>query len=158
MGYTLKIGELKTEVYDYEEDDAPYFYHTVETQRNEDAPAFNEPTDHTNERWPSYTAWANAMRALGLYDFMFNEESGLIRNHPDCVPLTKKHKEIIDKAYKEFYEKYPECKAGYSPNSTLTYNDPAWPEINSYAVRLEWLKYWVDWALENCKIPAFYNS
>jgi hypothetical protein len=91
---------------------------------------------------------------------MYDTENGLIRNHPGCVPLTKEHKEIIDKTYKEFYEKYPNCKAGYSPkmDEAKGIYDNKWPKENSYAVRLEWLKYWIDWALENCKNPVFYNS
>jgi hypothetical protein len=91
---------------------------------------------------------------------MYDKENGLIRNHPGCVPLTKEHKEIIDKTYKEFYEKYPNCKAGYSPkmDEAKGIYDNKWPKENSYAVRLEWLKYWIDWALENCKNPVFYNS
>jgi len=53
MGYTLRIGELG--------DDGE-----VETVRHDDAPAFDEPTDYTNDRWPSYTAWWGFVRACGL--------------------------------------------------------------------------------------------
>lgn len=156
MGYTLIIGELKTEVI---QDDGGYIYNTAELTNHDDAPAFGEPTDHENSRWPSYTAWANAMRFIGLEELMHNKNTGLLRNHPGCIPLTKEHKEIIDKAYIAFYEKYPNAKAGYSTKvNAFGDDDPDWPEENSYAVRLEWLKYWVDWALENCKQPVFYNS
>ncbi len=33
-----------------------------------------------------------------------------------------------------------------------------WAEENDYATRLEWLKYWVDWSLENCDKPVFCNT
>lgn len=159
MGYTLIIGELKTFV---EQDGLDSrIINRAEEVIHKTAPAYGEPTDYSNSRWPSYSSWADAMRFVGLYDMMFDEETGLMRNHPDCVPLVKEHKEIIDKAYKEFYEKYPNCKAGYSPKINEKegiYEDAEWPEENNYATRLEWLKYWVDWALENCKIPVFYNS
>lgn len=157
MGYTLIIGELKTEIQN--EGLESYIYNTAEDAKHDEAPAFGEPTDHENNRWPSYTAWGNAMRFIDLYDLMFDKHTGLIREHPGCVPLMKEHKEIIDKAYIAFYEKYPNAKAGYSPKVDIFDNeDPDWPEENSYAVRLEWLKYWVDWALKNCKHPVFYNS
>jgi hypothetical protein len=158
MGYTLIIGELETRV-EYEGLES-YIVNDAKDVMDDKAPAFGEPTDHSNCRWPSYTSWHQAMRFVGLHEMMFNKKSGLIRNHPGCVPLVKEHKEIIDKAYNEFYEKYPNCKAGYSPKINLKegiFEDTEWSPENEWAVRLEWLKYWVDWALENCKHPVFYN-
>jgi hypothetical protein len=159
MGYNLTIGELKTDIY-YDE-----LYSRInnraEVKRNDDAPAYGEPTDFTNMRWPSYTSWHNAMRFVGLEDLMYNKETGLILNHPGCTVLVPEHKEIIDEAYKNFYEKYPNAKAGYSPKINEKegiFDDPDWPEENNYATRLEWLRYWVDWALVNCTIPVFHNS
>jgi hypothetical protein len=158
MGYTLTIGELKTEIYD--EGLESHFHLTAESKNLPEAPAYGEPTDHSNSRWPSYTSWANAMRFVGLYDFMYNKSTGLLRQHPGCVPLVKEHKEIIDQAHAEFYQKYPNAKAGYSPKMQDIFadEDPDWPMENNMATRLEWLKFWVDWALANCKQPVFYNS
>lgn len=158
MGYTLKIGELTSEI--VKEGLESYINNNVVCVSNDKAPAFDEPTDYMNERWPSYTSWHSAMYFVGLEDFMYNKESGLLRRHPGCFPLVVEHKEIIDKAYQEFYKKYPNCKAGYSPKelADFTVEDKDWPEENNWACRLEWLKYWVDWALENCKNPVFYNS
>ena len=62
---------------------------------------------------------------------------------------------------KKLYEKYPNCRAGYSTKINEKegfFEDIDWPAENNHAVRLEWLKYWVDWALENCECPVFYNS
>ena len=80
--------------------------------------------------------------------------------HPGCIPLSEKHKEIVDKAYKDFYEKYPNAKAGYSQKQLedSVGKDKDWPDENIWAARLEWLKFWIDWALENCDKPVFYNS
>lgn len=158
MGYTLKIGELKVSINGEGIDS--YISNDVELVEHENDPAFREPTDYQNIRWPSYTAWADSMRFIGLYDFMFNKDNGILREHPGCFPLTKEHKEIIDKAHYDFYKKYPNCKAGYSPltKENEFFEDENWPKENNYAVRLEWLKYWVDWALANCKMPVFYNS
>lgn len=158
MGYTLRIGELKTNIECYGLE--TLIVNSAEPVEDENAPAFGEPTDNTNSRWPSYTAWHDAMRFLGLYELMYDKYTGLIRNHPGCVPLVKEHKEIIDKAYQEFYQKYPNCKAGYSPKINEDdgiYEDKEWPIENNYATRLEWIKYWFDWSLENCECPVFYN-
>lgn len=153
MGYTIAIGELEIVKDEWGK------RKQVKSVTLDNAPAYGEPTDHTNERWPSYSSWANAMRFIGLYDLMFNESNGLMRQHPGIYRLRKKHKAAIDKAYKEFYEKYPNAKAGFSPKqlSDPFNGDKEWPEENNWAVRLEWLKFWVDWAFANCEKPVFYN-
>jgi hypothetical protein len=159
MGYTLKIGELKTE-WDDSDGIESRIHNCAEGVHHDNAPAFGEPTDGENSRWPSYSAWHNFTRFVDLEDLFYNKDTGLLREHPGCFPLVKEHKEIIDKAYKAFYEKYPNCKAGFSPNvkDIFSEEDKSWPEENTWAVRLEWLKYWVDWSLKNCKHPVFYNS
>lgn len=149
MGYSIDIGQRKKGTTEVEPVTLP------------EAPAFNEPTDHTNSRWPSYTAWSNAMDFVGLSEVMFNKKDGLMRSHPGTFPIRKKHKKAIDKAYKEFYEKYPNCQAGYSPKIDMAngvYDDLTWPDENQWATRLEWLKFWVDWSLENCTKPVFANT
>lgn len=151
MGYSISIGELKISKED------GYTFRTAETVRLDNAPAYGEPTDYTNERWPSYSSWGNAMDFLDLNNLMFNDRTGLMRKHPATYRLTKKHKAAIDKAYVKFYQKYPNAKAGFSPKATMFQLDKDWPEENNWAVRLEWLKFWVDWALENCKNPVFSN-
>lgn len=159
MGYTLRIGELEASV-EYEGLES-YIHLDAKPERKDDAPAYGEPTDHTNSRWPSYTSWSEFTRFAGLHYLMYNEEVGLLRKHPGCVPLVKEHKEIIDKAYQKFYDRYPNAKAGYSPKIDFEkriFEDTEWPVENGMAARLEWLKYWVDWALENCEKPVFYNS
>jgi hypothetical protein len=158
MGYTLRIGELTTTI--SQDGLESYIDNSAEVEHLENAPAFGEPTDHTNSRWPSYSAWHDFARFVDLEDFFYDKETGLLRKHPGCVPLVKEHKEIFDEAYANFYKKYPNAKAGYSPKvlSDAFVEDKDWPEENNYAARLEWLKFWLDWAFENCKIPVFYNS
>lgn len=151
MGYTLKIGQASI---DFDQDGLESSIRIIaESVKLENAPAFGEPTDFTNSRWPSYSGWHTAMTALGLEDFCFGEH-GVMREHPGCYPLTKEHKALVDDAKEKFYKKYPKCVAGFSPIE----DDPNWTVENTYAVRLEWLVFWIDWALENCKIPVFYNS
>lgn len=160
MGYTLTIGNLQT-LWDDGDGLESRIRNSAEGEHHDNAPSFGEPTDGSNSRWPSYSAWRNFTKFTNLEDFFYNKETGLLREHPGCFPLTKEHKEIIDKAYDDFYKKYPNAKAGFSPNINEKhgmYEDKEWPEENNYAVRLEWLKYWVDWAIEKSEKPVFYNS
>jgi hypothetical protein len=163
MGYSIAIGQLEVIRHEDEDfEDGFCISYDAESVTNPDAPAFGEPTDYTNSRWPSYTAWSKTVKFLGIYELMFDEENGLMKNHPGYTALTQEHKAIIDAAYVSFYEKYPNAKPGYSPKSRdgndLFIEDPDWPEANGIAVRLEWLKYWIDWALANCSEPVFCNS
>lgn len=147
MGYSLEIGEPYVEV---EKEDNLVTIEVKEVKL-EDAPAFDEPTDFTNSRWPSYSGWSDFCTFVGLYDMFFDKEKGLISEHPGVFPVLPLHKEKIDKAMLQFKRKYPNAIAGYS-------DKPGWPEANSYLVRLEWLKYWIDWSLINCKQPVFKNT
>lgn len=152
MGYNLAIGNGYL-AYDKEDN---YLRVEVKSERLDNAPAYGEPTDYTNQRWPSYTAWSKFMEHVGLYDILWNKESELclIPSHPGYAPISNEHKEAIDKAWVDFHNKYPNVEAGFAKDG----EEENWPEENGFAVRLEWLKFWVDWSLENCEIPTFYNS
>ena len=154
MGYTLKIGNAKP----YFDEDNECEMMNVDNMYCDLAPAYGEPTDHSNARWPSYSSWAAAMRFVGLYDLFFDRPGGLLNEHPGYAILTKEHQHKINTAYAAFYKKYPNCNPGYSPLATDFQDDLNWPVENTWAARLEWLKYWVDYALDNCEKPIFYNS
>ncbi len=148
MGYTLIIGEA--ELYYDNDFDSPICMIIAELHSEPEAPAFGEPTDHKNQRCPSYSIWSDFVKFVGLYDLFFDGSDRLMANHPGCVPLTIRHKNEIDAAYKKFKEKHPDAVA--------TYGDEDNPIKNSYLCRLEWLKWWADWALKYCGRPVFYNS
>lgn len=103
----------------------------VEEVEIDHAPSDGSPTDHTNARWPSYSGWDDFGHEAGL-SILFTE---LMPEHPGYAILKPRHKRMID--------------AVYANKSLLD------PEMLG---RLEWLKFWVDWALKNCKQPAFVNS
>lgn len=117
MGYTLRIGELL--------DDG-----SVEEVRFDDAPAFDEPTDYTNSRWQSYTAWWGFVRGCGLEDLFRNE---LLADHPSFCALRPAHLKAFKSVDKRRLDKFDRN-------------------------RLTWLVYWTEWALKNCKHPTFFNS
>jgi hypothetical protein len=141
MGYTLKIGEATI---DYSTE---YVEIDCDTVRHDDSPAFGEPTDFTNERWPSYSGWADFSNALGIRDIMYGHDGfqfkgdyfyPLIQQHPGVAPITAAHLAIV----KEKTETYK----GQHPASDYNLK------------RAEWLIYWMEWALANCKMPVLVNS
>ena len=142
MGYSLIIGEKKIETED------GFTRVWAEDARHDSAPAFGDPTDYTNERWPSYSTWNDFCRNTGLYDLFYTHEKALIYEHPGWQPLTLHHQAVINAAYKKYKRDHPTAQTHMMPYNTT----------NGYLCRLEWLKYWVDWALENCKNPVFCNS
>lgn len=101
---------------------------TVEEVEHSQAPRDGVPTDGTNKRWPSYIGWGD------FCDFITVNSSYFIPNHPGYKKIDKDFKNIVDKAYK--------LKGKNSDH------DP----------RLEWLKYWTDWAIKNCKNPVLHNT
>lgn len=70
MGYNLAIGEATIE---WNEDMVRI---GVKPMNLPEAPAFNEPTDFTNTRWPSYTAWSDFCHDVGIADYVLNNRNG----------------------------------------------------------------------------------
>lgn len=157
MGYTLRIGELEVEIETDEE--CPRIGLSAKDVRHEKAPAYGEPTDFENQRWPSYGSWSDFCEFSGLYDLFFGKRGdAIIASHPDCVPLTEKHRKEVNDAYEAFKTKYPNATPTYGDNQCPLGIDKTNPEENGQMCRLEWLKYWVNWALDNCERPVFENN
>lgn len=164
MGYSLSIGELVVE-FDNDED-CPRVNCSAKIFQHDNAPAFGEPTDTESQRWPSYSSWANFCRFVDLYDLFFGKnekgeytrDDALIQHHPDCIPLTEKHRREINAAYDNFKIKYPAARATYGNPKSMLEPDEDNPEENGQLCRLVWLHYWVNWALDNCEKPVFENT
>lgn len=178
MGYTLEIGEA---VLEYDEERVQV---GCKGFSHDEAPAYGEPTDHLSQRWPSYSAWADTMRQLGMVDVMFNHRNGgkgefewngisrepLMPTHPGAAPITKEHVEFIEHRLAEYKAKHPThiahlppLKPGAVPMmpGSSFYLDDQYVDDERYDVWLcrgEWLAYWVRWAIENCERPVFVNS
>lgn len=145
MGYTLKIGEGIVDSYEGIDGDINgYCYIGVETVKHKDAPAYGEPTDYTNERWPSYSNWADFCDMTGLDD-VFYDENNFRGGHPGAFLITKKMQVRINNQI-ILWTSQPEEDIEIIEGEDWT------------LVRLKWLKYWVDWSLENCKTPVMVNS
>jgi hypothetical protein len=75
MGYDITIGELHVDRYPDEALEGSGLFFSAKSERHDSAPAFGEPTDFTNSRWPSYSAWSNFADYVGLTDLLFNERA-----------------------------------------------------------------------------------
>lgn len=146
MGYTITIGELSVMKKPDDGLDSPCISFGAIGIRHDDAPAFGDPTDYTNSRWPSYTVWADFARATGLYDVLFYGGT-LIGGHPGVRLVTK---ELVDRVALElevFKKRYPNAEPKYDET-----------DESSYLCRLIWLDYWLRWSFEYCETPVIVNS
>lgn len=147
MGYTIRIGEQEVDTYDTE--DAGESFSFVRRILHPDAPTFEgDVTGQGNDRSPSYTGWSDFAREVGLFAFFFDEECGLMRHHPGCFHVKPKHLEEVRDAYARWRKGRLHQQMGWDEAGTLDHN----------GARLAWLVWWLEWALANCKQPAFYNS
>lgn len=154
MGYSITIGNAVPEGLDPDDDRLEISY-TVEGAKHDNAPAYGEPTDFTNERWPSYTVWSDFAKEVGLYDFFFDKSEGLMRSHPGCFRLSEIHLKAVQFAIEKRKMQTKGKPAGFLDYSSGCEvdngNDPQ-------LARLTWLEYWINWALKNCAMPAIENT
>lgn len=151
MGYTIKIGEARF----HKDEEFAFIGINVRSERHEAAPAFGEPTDYTNERWPSYITWSEFIKTVGLYDLFTDRERGLMRSHPGEALLIQKHQAVIHEAL-EKYRLASGKKPGFS-ETLLGEKIPGQEDTDPYLARLIWLDYWVTWAVANCENPVLVN-
>lgn len=170
MGYTLTIGELEVEVQD------EYVRLDAEGVKRDDAPAYGEPTDHTNSRWPSYTGWADFCRDAGIEPLFygtgwqgpdrrygecpedFHRERPLLSEHPGAAPITEKDAAYVEAALAAYKAAHPNAVPGFSEDMSGKPLPEAGPNLDGNLVRFEWLAYWLRWAVENCERPVVANS
>lgn len=139
MGYTIIIGNAEIEQCDPDEYEGQLVArYDIPVVRHDEAPASGDPTDCENQRWPSYRAWSDFAEDVGLYDTFFSPDYGIMRAHPGCFQLKVAHLQRVEIAIAEQVR---------NPSNDV-YN----------MARLQWLRYWIDWALKNCDNPAIYNS
>lgn len=165
MGYTLTIGEAEI---DRLGDEAVRI--GARGERHDAAPAYGDPTDYTNSRWPSYTAWHEFAKEVGIHELFygtgwsrderrylecpedFHREGPILGSHPGAALLTKADRDFIAAKREAYIAAHPEAVPGYSEE------DGPGPTANATLARLNWLHYWVDWAVENCANPVLENS
>ncbi len=150
MGYNIHIGNAELDP-DVDEYDTQYRV-TVAAMSHAEAPcAPGDTNPGQNIRWPSYAAWADFARFVGLYELLLDrksDEPALMAEHPGCAVLRKRHVERIELALKHLKDAFPDAVASFQSERERDYQ----------LARLEWLAWWSRWAIEHCKLPAIYNS
>lgn len=151
MGYWFYIGEAEVSV-DMEEREADMRVKEIELPESHK----NSNDDHSNSIGPSYSTWADFCRQTGLLAVFYagshpdypkewirpDGESGygIITSHPGIVALTQNHLKEFQSAQKRY---------GGTPGDRS--------DDDYTGKRLDYLVWWTDWALNNCKYPSFYN-
>lgn len=147
MGYTITIGQLKIEKSPDDGLDCRCIGFGAEGVHHEDAPAFGEPTDHENQRWPSYSAWSNFTKAVGLYDLFYTDSGHLIGGHPGVRLVTAEMVNVVSGTLVVYRENNPGIEAKFTDD-----------DRGGFLCRLVWLDYWLQWSFKNCETPVIANS
>lgn len=145
MGYTITIGERVLREYD-EYDECAY---GVDDLKLSEAPAFpGDPEQHANNRSTSYSAWDDFCQKVRLWDLFYGEpRTGLFRNHPGVARITPDVNAAIQAALVSYRAKAAR-PPGWHDDGSLDYD----------LARIEWLAWWCDWAVKNCKRPIIENG
>lgn len=174
MGYTIKIGEA---VVDWQPD---FVGIDAKDERLAIAPAFGEPTDHTNARWPSYSGWADFLRVAGLTDLFFNQEnvgsgelkigdtwiSPLMGQHPGFAPLNEAVRDFVREKLRAYREAHPDHRPEFPPLRPELAPRGVFARPEDYVqdrrydgnlCSFIWLDFWIDWAVTNCDRPVLVN-
>ena len=144
MGFSITIGHAE-EIATGDSEVPSYF--GVRALERDDAPTFDldEHTGRTNRREVSYVAWDRFCRRVGLQRLFFHPQSGLMREHPGCAPITLEHVAIVEGAIEVWRESHPNARPGWGDGQ------------DENLARLLWLASWMRWALESCERPALAN-
>jgi len=158
MGYSITIGEFEISENPDDGIDCSCLSFGAESKEIDSAPAFGEPTDRCNMRWPSYSVWSDCLEHAGMKDLFFCEQGHLIGGHPGVRLITSElYSEFTDRKV-AFEAKYPKVEATYGNQKSNFEGDPDNPECNSTYCRIIWLDYWLSWALRTCNTPVIANS
>lgn len=146
MEYTIKIGNA-VPVFSKAEFPRLVAQWKVEDEESKDAPCppGDEFLKQSNRRAHSYFAWRDLMQKAGLWSLFLHPYKGLIVNRPGCVGIEPADAASVRAAL-----------IRYRKTATL----PAGKGIDhDYDLaRLEWLDFWVHWAIATCETPAIENS
>lgn len=151
MSYAIYIGEAG--IYP-SPDELPHFdpteTPTVVVRKLElpEAPLFpGQAFDRTNMIMMGYGGWHITTRLLGLWELFFDSGTGLMRQHPGAAVLTEEHLLHIHVASGMWQASHRDAVAQYGTT-----------EADGILASALWLKWWVTWALEYCRVPTIYNS
>lgn len=170
MGYSIHIGEAKLEKVsklDLEDSNEITARYRVVGDSLDEAPQFrgDEMTGKGSGRYPSYSSWSEFCKNNGLHDLFFNEETGLMRHHPGCFLIQQSDLDAVKTALANRKKLYPNAKPGMCNCDECSkknfWKSDGLPHEEGYdydLARLEWLVFWMEYALKNCDLPAISNT
>lgn len=145
MGYAIRIGELEVTKEPEDGLDCSCISFDVKPEVDDGSPAFGDPTDYTNSRWPSYSAWSETMQDVGLYSTFFLD-GHLIGGHPGVRLVTPELVAVVAEALRSYKAKNPNAKPEYGTTEGAS------------LCRLIWLDYWLSKSIDTCEVPVIVNS
>lgn len=167
MGYTILIGNAELES-DFDADDRPHAEWVVGRTTHPDAPLMPDENARSNDRSPGYGVWSDFLKDVRLHSMFFARATtgdGLMDNHPGIARLTADHAAKVMAALAAYREAHPdrvpgicdcrECQGPFGPTDAPAI--PHDPRADFVFLRLEWLSFWVSWAVANCERPAIHN-
>jgi len=160
MSYDIYIGNAELEEFNPDDDECNTVRVHVDQLNNKDAPVFpnDEMTGDGNDRHPGYNGWATFCEDSGLEKLFFDEETGLMRQHPGVFHITKNDLAVVQEKLELWKSSHPNAVPGFGG---MNWSDGTVKEPNKYdpvLARLIWLEWWMRYALKNCKTPAIENS
>lgn len=144
MVILIKIGELTSTVDGVGID--KFIAVGAETTVDLKVPNYIEGVGNGNYMMPSETAWIDFLNYTGLHHLMYNKSYSLMREA--CVPITEEHRSLFYAQYNKYRKEYPDARPDVTSVDMVDY----------CLAKLEWIRFWIDWSIANCKIPVFYNS
>jgi len=155
MGYNLYIGKkyvdqvLLQEYIDdgYDKDEAEDLSTKAKGEYRTDSPSFGEPTDGSNERWPSYSGWHDVCKGANLMD-LFYDGGTLKGGHPGYFQITEEWLNELNARIEVFESIYPQCTPSYDETleSAKVFTMESKQPVNFILCRTEWLKFWCNYA------------
>lgn len=161
MSYSLYIGNAKVE--SGKEEGELWARWSVEHATHPDAPTFpnDKLTGNSNNRHPSYSGWRDFSKESELERLFYDNDEGLMRKHPDCVPLTAAHHAEVLAALQR-WQAQSNKPPGFAGELMFNRATDKWEQCDEGCydhtlARLMWLEWWMRWALDTCETPAFEN-
>lgn len=144
MGYTIRIGQVSVGA-----GEDGQLRLAVREDRIHSAPHFERGVTSSghNALSATYGAWGDFCAETGLRDLFFDEERGLMREHPGCFKLKAEHLERVQAVLIAWRAEHSGAVPRFETSST-----------EAHFARLVWLEWWMRYALETCSIPAISNS
>lgn len=116
---------------------------TVESMKHNDAPNYGGIVEDGNLRMPSYSQWKYFCDRIGV-DIFKTFDWG---TDGDCNIINHTHADRIDSLLAAHKDRHPGLQAN---------EDGTEDEIDR--ARLEWLAWWLRYAVNNCEYPSIYIS